>query len=378
MQKCLKHCIFILAILDCDIGSPTSDLHSAISCLPISLGGAGIHDPALIWDAANASSFLSALHSPFGKPTSVPPDFFSLTVSSLASKTARHDRSSASAASLLLAQAPNIPSFGKSSRWNDQSFWASEIALAASSLFDTLAVERLSSLRKLQSAPGSGLWLLATPGAIPFSPPEWQLLLRARLGMTLSSDVDRCAACHCPQDPFGDHALSCSSSGLYQRHNRLRDTLAHWRRKAGWSPLLEQNLPNSSSGPADILFTSCSAKPVAVDVTVCHPLRPHSSLATRSTPHLAAQMAESQKYSANGPTCAASNWLFSAFAVESTGGLGPGAQKLCRLLVRALSLKLGLPPTTLSLEIHSSLSTALAKGRAEMLLSACPLASPST
>ena len=106
-----------------------------------------------------------------------------MLVSSLVSKTARQDRSATSAAALLFSQAPNLPSFQKASRWGDQGFWANEIALAASSLFDSMAVERLSSLRKLQTAPGSGLWLLAPPGAVPFSPPEWQLLLRARLGM---------------------------------------------------------------------------------------------------------------------------------------------------------------------------------------------------
>ena len=50
-------------------------------------------------------------------------------------------------------------------------------------------------------------------------------------------------------DPFGDHALTCTSSGTYRRHNRVRDTPFHLAQEAARDPKLEVTLPTLPTDP---------------------------------------------------------------------------------------------------------------------------------
>ena len=82
-------------------------------------------------------------------------------------------------------------------------------------------------------------------------------------------------------DPAGDHALSCATNGTYRRHNHLRDRLFTLSQLAGWTPELEQTIPGSRCRPADLLLRSAASRPLAVDVTVSHPLRSSAPSAVR-------------------------------------------------------------------------------------------------
>ena len=94
------------------------------------------------------------------------------------------------------------------------------------------------------------------------------------------------------REGFGDHALGCASCGRYARHNALREVLCEELRKAGFSVTVEERVPHTEPPdrppglqpaerclrPADILVQSFRAgKPLAIDVTVIHPLRTSSS-----------------------------------------------------------------------------------------------------
>ena len=173
-------------------------------------------------------------------------------------------------------------------------------------------------------------------------------------------------------DPFGDHALTCTSSGTYRRHNRIRDTLFHLAKEATWDPKLEVTLPNLPDRPADILCRATFGKPLALDVTITHPLRLSASLAARGEVAASAELAEKRKKLAAESACTQAGWGFRALAFETTGGMGSGATQTIRQLCRQLSMKRGLAAGEVCTQVFRSLSLALAKGKGEMLAAAAP------
>ena len=271
----------------------------------------------------------------------------------------------------VLADWPRFRAHPLFAKWQDQSAWSDESYPLHANLWDSHATERMKSLRQLNTAPDAGLWLTALPRVTAnerFSPPEWQALLRFRSGVQLSfGSSPTCLGCGAPMDSFGDHSLSCASTGMYRRHNRVRDTLFTLSKQAGWRPLLEP--PTSQSlRPADVLLQSSDAKPVAVDVTIVHPLRLSGPSATRDVATATANCAEQSKLAANSAPCSQMGWLRTPFALETTGGLGSHASRLCNRLTRSLSMKSGLPTQDPECHVHLAISIALAKGRGEMLV----------
>jgi len=69
---------------------------------------------------------------------------------------------------------------------------------------------------------------------------QWQLYLRFRLGLPLSSDpTPMCAGCGVAMDPMGDHAVCCNRLGSVARHMCLRNTLTTALREASLEAHLE-------------------------------------------------------------------------------------------------------------------------------------------
>ena len=239
--------------------------------------------------------------------------------------------------------------------------------------FDSQVTARLATLRKAQEAPGSGLWLAACPGSDPsvtFSPEEWQLLLRARIGAPCFLPGSKCQGCGSSLGVFGDHALCCSSNGLYRRHNHIQDTVYALASQAHWKPQLEAPIPLSLERPADILLHSAEARPLAIDVTVCHPLRLSASAAVRDGRALAAEEAEKAKMASRSRLCEGQGWSFRPFAMDTTGAFGPHAARVCRALSQQLAMRRGTDVATCATSVLLSLSLALAKGKGEMLVNA--------
>ena len=350
------------------LGTPVSDAQWELACLPIRLGGAGIQDPLHFCEAAFVSSWLSAFSASTTLSPRRPPEGFSAAITSLCLHSPQLAAPLMSIASL--GDWPRLRAHALFSKWKDQGSWADESYPRRAALWDTQVSERLRSLRKLQTAPNAGLWLSALPqlsAASRFSAPEWQALLRHRTGVSLTQESSPlCAACGSPMDPFGDHSLSCASAGLYRRHNRIRDTLFFLAQEAGWRPQLEP-LTTSGSRPADVLLHSTDSKPLAVDVTIVHPLRISGSQATRDDATATASVAESAKKTANSASCRLADWSCCPFALETTGGLGPSASKLCNRVARAISMRKGLSLQDPTCHVQLAISVALAKGRGEML-----------
>ena len=181
-----------------------------------------------------------------------------------------------------------------------------------------------------------------------------------------------CGGCNKRLDPYGDHALSCASCGLYARHNRLRDALGAECAAAGWAVILEAPLPGALQRPADILVSVPEdAAPLAVDVSVVHPLH-LSSPSAEDTPGLFADKREQAKLSVGAAACKTAGWKLTPVCVETTGTWGPSAQRFVRGLVRRQSMKAGTEVADTARAIWGRLSASTAKGIAVMLVRAYP------
>ena len=117
--------------------------------------------------------------------------------------------------------------------------------------------------------------------------------------------------------------------------------------------------------PADVLFHTAETRPLAVDVTVVHHLRPSNNLAAEDTN--AATQAETAKSAAQVAIYHQAGWAFSPFGVASTGGLGTKATSLIKRICRSSSMRSGEPIADILGRNAALLSVVLAKGRAEML-----------
>ena len=196
--------------------------------------------------------------------------------------------------------------------------------------------------------------------------------MRFRTGLPLFPPNSTCRACWQPMDDHGDHSLCCPARCMYRRHNRVRDYLFQAMNKAGWSPEVEVALPNSGDRPADILCKTTFSKPLAIDVTISHPLRISAPEAVRGEATASAKAAESAKRQTSASACHAAGWAFRPMGFETTGGFGPGASKTVQQLYRQLSMKNGQAATIVREDISRQLSLALAKGRGEMLSASFP------
>ena len=118
---------------------------------------------------------------------------------------------------------------------------------------------------------------------------------------------------------FGDHAVCCASSGLYACHNRLRDGLRLEAEAADLPVLTEVTISGSDARAADLADQSA---PIAVDVSVVHPLHP-SCRTAEDTARRSADDRERRNVQLHASSCAAAEWSFLPCAAEI---LEPGAR----------------------------------------------------
>ena len=222
----------------------------------------------------------------------------------------------------------------------------------------------MRKLRELSSGAHAGLWLLSpTPQhpRVQWDSAEWQALLRWRLGIPLDLPF-KCQACGCSQDKMGDHVLCCTSSGIYARHNVLRDTLATGLRFMGFPCRTEVRLPGTELVPADIFLpTFAEASPTAVDVSVVHPLQPSHTAQATVTAGASAEARASAKVACYGEKCSQRAWAYTAFVAETTGSWSQSAQRFVRKAARAYALRSGEDRAAAANSLWLALSRALSQ-----------------
>ena len=152
-----------------------------------------------------------------------------------------------------------------------------------------------------------------------FGAAEYRLLLQFHLGMPLFPSEAAGTPCdHCgeAQDVFGDHVVACRHSGLWSRHNRLRDAVAAIATVAGFNVEVEQPVAGRKR-PADVLLHHWPpGQDAAVDLVVTYSLN-HSKQWNGSQP--AVEKAEQEKVHESPALCAAANLAFIPLGVDSFG-----------------------------------------------------------
>ena len=226
-----------------------------------------------------------------------------------------------------------------STRFLSQRYWSERIALRAYATWKEEGSHR-DRCRKALQTPHSGAWLCSLPSALPFTSfehCEYKVGLQWWLGLPLvppDSIGSTCLQCGACLDAWGDHAVTCSKNGIHLRHSSLQEWLLHTAREAGITCSHEAALADGSR-PADVLFHAWrGAGPLAVDVTVVHPLRPSEP---RPTPDGVRRMlareelAKCSKYQA---ACQQAGWQFRPLAFHPWGGCTPDGALFLHHLAR--------------------------------------------
>ena len=148
-----------------------------------------------------------------------------------------------------------------------------------------------------QHTPSIGAWLSAIPSCAlgtEISPPLYRILLRWWLGLSVaSSSADavvqpKCPFCDDAMDAFGDHLLCCNKAEFYTRHQVVVKCLTMFVAAADVRATNEVQIEGRER-PADIFLDRwTTSDPVAVDVTVTHPLAPSLGLNVRLAKEAAA------------------------------------------------------------------------------------------
>ena len=192
----------------------------------------------------------------------------------------------------------------------------------------------------LQSMPHSSAWLGLTPnkGMLDrLSAAEFQVCLRWWLGIPVlpSARPLECPHCGGVADIFGDHFQGCKKSLITKRHHQLRDTVAGLFREGGFAALTEVSIGDRQR-PADVAVPGFEARPIAIDLTICHPLQPSEARDAAQVKRFLAQREERKKNKYIAATARA-GWVFHPAAFHPWGGQGPLYSTLLDKVVRRLA-----------------------------------------
>ena len=176
----------------------------------------------------------------------------------------------------------------------------------------------------------SGAWLNAVPSkalGLELSPATCRVVWRWWLGELLYGACNEsvvCPFCRGCADCYGDHILCCDKAEFTTRHEAVVSQLTHFLQAAGLS--IQNNVGvGGRERPADILVTRWTDnEPVAVDVTITHPLAPHLGV-NQTLARAALRAKERQKIAKYSPLLQNANLNFVPFPVTTFGELSPQA-----------------------------------------------------
>ena len=314
------------------LGSAISDDQYALACMASSSGGLGLQDPLNV----HGPAFLASCFNYAASAERVPPNFWLELGEAWNTLRVRCGLRVNFLADFNPLEASDVSDID--SKWSLQRWWQAQFAQSLELGWRSRVPLRMRKLKELSSARSAydvNTLVVSDSGKTLLSSRAWILLARFRLAMTLDAQEDRCCpGCTRPMDPFGDHALCCSSLGLYARHNDLRDEFASLCTEAGLSVEVEKG--PGLLRPADVLVHGLGA-PLAVDFAVVHPLQPSANLAEVHPGKLARQT-ETTKVRMRMPACRQVSWSFCPFVAETVGRWGGKGQHLLQDVMRRWSL----------------------------------------
>ena len=227
----------------------------------------------------------------------------------------------------------------------------------------------------------AGSWLNVVPSVslgLHMRPQEFRVSSLYRLGVPLFVEEGPCPACSAPSDVFGDHAISCGSSGeRIARHNLLRDAVHHTAVSASLAPLREEKalLPGTDCRPADVLVPHWgpSGKDLAVDVTIINPLRLDLAAWSASEPGVGLLTAFNTKYRKYGESCEREGLCFCPFVLDTFGAWHERAVGETNKLEQALARATGQPDSQVVGHLFQRLSLLALRGSAILLVNRTPV-----
>jgi hypothetical protein len=356
------------------LGTPSSVQQWSLASLPVRMGGLGLLDPTSIVAPAHVAAFISSSvavleNGLLQRPVS---HEFLRALTQLSASSPALCSSLRNAVTLGISCGSELKEHKSFEQWFDQHSWTGHVHNFSAQILSETLPPRMRKMRELSSGAHAGLWLLSPQTKNPhvkWASADFQALLCWRLGVPLGLPL-KCSACGLSQDPMGDHALCCTSLGIYTRHNCLRDTLATELCSLGFPCRTEVCLPGTSQVPADIFLPHIGEdSPTAVDVSVVHPLQPSASKATVTTGTAAEARAES-KVRTYGEQCRVRSWAFVAFVAETTGAWNQAAQRFVRKVARAHALRTGVDQKSISSALWMKLSRSVARAVGRQLVRA--------
>ena len=174
---------------------------------------------------------------------------------------------------------------------------------------------------------------------------------------------------------MGDHSLGCpKTSDRIARHNLLRDVLFETVASADLGPIKEEKylLPGTIARPGDVTIRRWSnGKDEAIDVTVTSPLCPSNVVEAAAEAGAALAKAYNRKMKDTAEACRREGIAFLPFAMETLGGLHPGAIATARQLAAALARCKGVAESVVTSQLFGRLSLTLMRANAVMISTRC-------
>ena len=144
---------------------------------------------------------------------------------------------------------------------------------------------------------------------------------------------------------MGDHSLGCGKSGdRIARHNMLRDVIFETASSVDLGPIREERhlLPGTIARPGDVVIRRWSdGKDGAIDVTVTSPLASSNVAGAEAQAGASLAKACQRKVGDTADACRREGLVFLPFAIETLGGLHPGAVTQVKLLASSLARSKG-------------------------------------
>ena len=347
------------------LGSPLTDVQWSQASLPVAMGGLGLRAAVDHAPVAHATSLLAAqplLDGLLGEDEqemSLPQSLLDAisakigedtTVTTLTGVTQKH-------ASLKVDL-------------RNQSLLQQHISEEG----EVREIARLASL----GLPHAGSWLSVVPSpalGLHLRPAEFIPVVKYRLGVPVYSSAGLCPACSSPSDRMGDHSLGCrSTSDRIARHNMLRDVLFETAASADLAPSREEKhlLPGTVARPGDVTIRRwVNGKDGAIDVTVTGPLCPTNVAGAAANAGASLLKAYERKIKDTAEACRLQGLVLLPFAMETLGGLHPGAVAQVKQLAAVLARCKGLQEGEVTGQLFGKLSLTLMRGNALMISSRC-------
>ena len=346
VQDCLRRMHHdLLEAVETMLGKTLSQDQAEQTFLPVKMGGLGIKSPLTYQHAARLSAVAGFMRN-YQTINSALPCLVEAAAPADFTHHLQHTRSLLGPEVQPLKDWNNNPSSVRlaSVRECQSQGWQQRISAQLYKTWKQKGSQR-DNCRKALQTPNSAAWLNATPSSYHgtrFGHNDYRLALQWWLGLPILHTMDvgsTCVKCGACLDAWGDHAVTCRANGLTLRHTTIQDWLLSTARAAGIACTKEAALPDGTR-PADALFhTWRGGKPLAVDLTVVHPLRPSEPRPTPENMRGLLNREEQAKVTKYQATCDAVGWSFAPLVLHPWGGTTTkGAallHHLCRLYAEA-------------------------------------------